>query len=70
MDIEFQDDALKEIAAQAIRLNTGARGLRSVLENMMLELMYDIPTDDTIEKIVVTKDVVLGKKKAKIIRRK
>lgn len=70
VDIEFQDDALKEIAAQAIRLNTGARGLRSVLENMMLELMYDIPTDDTIEKIVVTKDVVLGKKKAKIIRRK
>jgi len=63
VDIEFEEDAMKEIAAQAIKLNTGARGLRSVLENLMLELMYDIPTDDTISKIIITKDVVSGKKR-------
>lgn len=69
VDIEFADDALREIANQAIKLNTGARGLRSVLESIMLELMYDIPTDDTIEKIVITKDVVCGKQGPQIIRK-
>ncbi|MDE6189852.1 MAG: ATP-dependent Clp protease ATP-binding subunit ClpX [Clostridia bacterium] len=70
VSIEFEDDALKEIAKQAIKLNTGARGLRSVLENIMLELMYDIPTDDTIEKIIVTKKVVCGAGKPEIMRKK
>ena len=69
VEIDFENDALREIANQAIKLNTGARGLRSVLENIMLELMYDIPTDDTIEKIVITKDVVRGEKGPQIIRK-
>ena len=69
VEIDFDDDALREIANQAIKLNTGARGLRSVLESIMLELMYDIPTDNTIEKIVITKDVVCGKQGPQIIRK-
>ena len=69
VEIDFENDALREIANQAIKLNTGARGLRSVLENIMLELMYDIPTDDTIEKIVITKDVVRGEKGPQITRK-
>ncbi len=70
VDIEFEPDALREIAKQAIKLNTGARGLRSVLENLMLELMYDIPTDKDIKKIVITKDVVSGGKRPVVIREK
>lgn len=68
VDIEFEEDSLREIAKQAIKLNTGARGLRSVLENIMLELMYDIPTDKTIKKVIITKEVVSQGQKPQIIR--
>ena len=68
VDIEFDPDALREIAKQAIKLNTGARGLRSVLENLMLELMYDIPTDKEIKKIIITKEVVSDGKKPTVVR--
>ena len=69
MKIEFQEDALKDVAKQAIKLNTGARGLKSILEGVMLDLMYDVPMDDTIEKIIITKDAVERKQKP-IIERK
>ena len=69
VDIEFEDDALREVAQKAIKLNTGARGLRSILEGIMLDLMYDIPSDDTIEKIIVTKDAINKIAKPEIIRK-
>ena len=69
VDVEFEDDALIEVASMAIRLKTGARGLRSVLESIMLELMYDIPTDDTVKKVIVTKGVVTGEEKPTVIRK-
>lgn len=69
VEIEFEDDALVEVARQAIKLNTGARGLRSILEGLMLDLMYDIPTDKTISKVIVTKDSVLRKEKPKVERK-
>ena len=69
VDIEFEDDALKEVAQQAIKLNTGARGLRSILEGIMLDLMYDIPSDDTIEKIVISKGVINKIEKPLIIKK-
>lgn len=69
VQIEFDDDALVEVAKTAIKLKTGARGLRSVLESMMLELMYDVPTDKTIQKVVITKGVVTGESKPAIIRK-
>ncbi len=68
VDIEFEEDALEEVARQAIKLNTGARGLRSILEGLMLDLMYDIPTDKTISKVIVTKDSVLRKEKPRVER--
>lgn len=69
VEVEFEDEALVEVARMAIRLKTGARGLRSVLESIMLELMYDIPTDKTVKKIVVTKGVVTGEEKPTVIRK-
>ena len=69
VDVEFEPEALSEVAKQAIKLNTGARGLRSILENIMLELMYDVPSDNTIEKIVITKEVIQKTQKPTIIRK-
>lgn len=56
--IEFQPEALEFVAREAIRRNTGARGLRSIMENVMLDIMYDLPSRDDVEKCVITKDVV------------
>jgi ATP-dependent Clp protease ATP-binding subunit ClpX len=61
--LEFQNDALKAIAQEALRRNTGARGLRSILEDIMLDIMYDIPSQQDITKCVVTKDTILNKEK-------
>ncbi len=63
--LEFEEDALKEIAKLAIERKTGARGLRSILEDIMLDIMYDLPTfkDKT---VTITKDVVTKDKEPKI----
>ncbi|AGL02673.1 ATP-dependent Clp protease ATP-binding subunit ClpX [Desulfoscipio gibsoniae] len=65
--LEFQSDALKTIAQEALRRKTGARGLRSILEDIMLEIMYDVPSQQDIAKCVVTKDTVLNKEKPIVI---
>ncbi|HAG04705.1 MAG TPA: ATP-dependent Clp protease ATP-binding subunit ClpX [Lachnospiraceae bacterium] len=67
VSLEFEDDALRAIAAKAVELETGARGLRSIVEGFMRDIMYDIPSDDKIEKCIVTKGVVTGEEKPKII---
>ncbi|MBO4678875.1 MAG: ATP-dependent Clp protease ATP-binding subunit ClpX [Lachnospiraceae bacterium] len=61
VDLEFDDDAVEEIAVQAMERKTGARGLRSILENIMMDVMYNIPSDSSITKCTITKDCVLGK---------
>ncbi len=58
VDIEFEEDALKAVAKMAIDRKTGARGLRSILENAMLEVMYEIPSRDDIKKCIVTKETI------------
>lgn len=55
----FEPDSLREVARIAVERNTGARGLRGVLEGVMTDIMFEIPSDHTIEKVVITKDVVL-----------
>ena len=70
VELDVEDDALRAIAEKAIELKTGARGLRTIFENLMLDAMYDIPEDDDIEKIVIDRDVVKGVTKAKLIRKK
>jgi ATP-dependent Clp protease ATP-binding subunit ClpX len=67
IEIEFEKDALDEVAEIAITKKTGARGLRSILEQSMLDLMYDVPTNDKINKIVITRDFLKGKEGPKLL---
>ena len=62
VELEVTDDAVLEVAKRAISLKTGARGLRTIFENLMLDSMYYIPSEKDIKKVVIDKDVVLGKK--------
>lgn len=68
VDLDVTKDALKEIAQKAISLKTGARGIRTIFENLMLDVMYDIPTDSAISKVIIDKDVVNGLKKPDLIK--
>lgn len=56
--LEFKDEALRAVAREAVRRKTGARGLRAILEDVMLNVMYDIPSRNDITKCVMTKDVI------------
>ena len=59
--IEFAEDALRGIAQKAIMRKTGARGLRSILESILLDSMYDLPGLESVEEIVINKEVVEGR---------
>ena len=59
--LTFTDDALEAIAKKAIERKTGARGLRSIVEGMLLDTMFDLPTEDGIAEVVIDKDVVDGR---------
>ena len=67
IELEFEEDALQEVARTAISKKTGARGLRSILEQTMLDVMYEIPGNDKISKCVVTKAAIEGKEQPKLI---
>ena len=56
--VEFEGDALELVAKKAIERKAGARGLRGILENIMMDIMYDVPSREDIEKVVITKDTV------------
>lgn len=60
--LEFEDEALKAIAKKALKRNTGARGLRSIIESIMCNVMYEVPSRSDVVKCVVTKDVVQDQK--------
>lgn len=68
-ELEVTDEAVLEIAKKAISLKTGARGLRTIFENLMLDCMYDIPSVDNIEKVVIDGEVVKGNKKPEVINK-
>jgi ATP-dependent Clp protease ATP-binding subunit ClpX len=59
VQLEFEEDALHAVAKEAIKRNTGARGLRAILEQSMLEVMYELPAKSNVKKCIVTKNVVL-----------
>ncbi|WP_026478852.1 ATP-dependent Clp protease ATP-binding subunit ClpX [Alkaliphilus transvaalensis] len=65
--LEFEEGALELIARKAIERKTGARGLRGITEGIMLDIMYDIPSDDSIEKVVITKDTVTNRTRPTVI---
>jgi ATP-dependent Clp protease ATP-binding subunit ClpX len=66
VELEFEEEALKEISRQAIARKTGARGLRAIVENILIDAMFDAPSNKNVKKIIVSKDAVLGKEKLKI----
>ena len=70
VDLEFEEDAFSAIARLALERETGARGLRAILEDKMLPLMYDIPSRTDVEKVVITGDFINGKGDAKLVIRK
>ena len=67
VELEFRDDALRSIAKKAMERKTGARGLRTILENVLLDTMYDLPSATSAKKVVVDEAVVTGETKPYVI---
>jgi len=69
VDLEFEDEALRSIAKEAIRRKTGARGLRSIIENIMNQIMFDLPSKHNVKKCIITKEVIQNNEEPKYIYR-
>jgi len=67
VELEIEKEALEEIAIKALEVNTGARGLRGILETTMTEVMYEIPSRKDIKKCVITKDTIINKSEPKLV---
>jgi len=65
--LRFTDGALVAIAREALKRKTGARGLRSILENAMLEIMYDIPSQDRVKEVVINEEVIVNKSRPLVL---
>ncbi|MCL2047324.1 MAG: ATP-dependent Clp protease ATP-binding subunit ClpX [Defluviitaleaceae bacterium] len=65
--LEFEQDALRAIAEKALKRETGARGLRAIVENMLTNTMYDVPSDETIERCVITRETVEDDKPPRLV---
>ncbi len=70
VELEITDGAVNAVAHRAIELKTGARGLRTILENLMIDTMYDLPTEKDVAKVIVDEDVVIKGEKPKLIKKK
>lgn len=68
VELEFEEDAIEAIANEAYEHKTGARGLRTIMEKAMMDVMYNIPSDESILKCIITKDAVLGKSEPTVVR--
>ena len=64
--LEFEDEALLRIAGKALEKGTGARALRAILEEIMLDIMYEVPKDSNISSVIVTKEYITGEGSPKI----
>jgi ATP-dependent Clp protease ATP-binding subunit ClpX len=69
VEVEFQPDALRTLAAQAMKKGTGTRALRSLMEKLMLDLMYDLPGRDDVSHVTITAEMVRGEGEAKLRQR-
>ncbi len=67
VELDFRDDAVREIAKKAIKRKTGARGLRTILENILLDVMFDLPSSESAKKVVLDASVVNGENEPYII---
>ena len=70
VDLEFTDEALHAVATLALNRGTGARGLRAILEETLLQVMYDLPSADDVSRCVITEDVVLGVSEPTLVKGK
>ena len=70
VELSFEEDALTAIAEKAQEQRTGARGLRGIMEGILMNLMYETPSDETIEKIVITKETVTDGAEPQITKKK
>ncbi|MCR5201925.1 MAG: ATP-dependent Clp protease ATP-binding subunit ClpX [Lachnospiraceae bacterium] len=70
VELNFDDDALKEIAKDSYERKTGARGLRSIMENVMTDVMYEVPSDESIKEVVINKKSVTGEGKPLVKKEK
>ena len=68
VELEFEPDAIELIAAEAIKRKTGARALRSIVEELMLDIMYDIPSKNDVKKFVITKQMVEERNQAEVVK--
>ena len=68
--LSFKDNAVKEIAVKAIKKKTGARGLRSILENILLKTMYDLPSQENVEEVIVDIGAVKGQSQPIVVHSK
>ena len=69
VELEFEDDALRAVAKEAMEKNTGARGLRAILEEIMMDIMYEVPSDESIEKCIITAETITERKAPVVIRK-
>ena len=60
VDLEFEDAAIEAVADKSLKRKTGARGLRAILEKAMMDMMYNIPSEENVESCIVTEDVIDG----------
>ena len=68
VELEFTDDALKAIADEAIARKTGARGLRAIVEDIMIDVMFDVPSDENISKVIITEATIKTKQLPELVR--
>ena len=68
--LEFRENALKAVAQKAISLKTGARGLRSIIENILIDTMFELPSEPDIDEVVINEDVVLKGSKPLLVHGK
>ena len=69
-EIDFREDALVAVAKKAMERKTGARGLRSILESVLLEVMYKLPSEDEVTKVIVDENVINGASEPMLIYEK
>ncbi|MDD6208495.1 MAG: ATP-dependent Clp protease ATP-binding subunit ClpX [Clostridiales bacterium] len=67
VELEFEEDAIRAIAKKSFERKTGARGLRAIMEDVMMDTMFEVPSDESITKVIITEDSVLKKSKPKIL---
>ena len=69
VELDFEDEALKAIANLSVERKTGARGLKSIIEDVLKDVMFNIPSDKTIEKVLITENCVLNKEKPVFVKK-